>query len=330
MPNPMTRIIVVICALTGVVISGEAHASENVSFLVIGDLPYKRDEITAIKTVIAPAIKQDDAAFLIHLGDFKQDNQACTNELLTKRRDQIYALLPGRVFLTPGDNDWTDCDRPMTGRSISELERLDFLRQLFFDKPLDLPPDWAYARQAGFPENARWIVGGVVFSTVHVVGTNNGRVDINKDDVDVALSLVEDRDAANLDWIAQAFAVAKSVQANAIVIANHADLTKNSNRAPCSERHKTDCDAYAIYRDHLIRNAAAFAGPVLLIHGDTPPYCLDKAFGGRQSPNLWRLNSTGDLGRTDPMKISVHTPNSTEPFTIETLLERQKPKTSCP
>jgi hypothetical protein len=185
------------------------------------------------------------------------------------------------VFYTPGDNDWTDCDRPATGQPASELERLDFLRQLFFGKPLDLPPDWAYARQSGFPENARWMLDRVVFSTVHIVGTNNGRVDIDKDDVEVALSLVDDRDAANLDWIAQAFAVAKSAQANAIVISTHADLTKNSSRPPCSEKHQSKCDAYAIYRDHLIQHAAGFAGPVLLIHGDTPHYCLDKAFGGR-------------------------------------------------
>ncbi|HEX9771351.1 MAG TPA: hypothetical protein VGA50_19415 [Kiloniellales bacterium] len=88
MPHPTNRTIVVIFALIGVVIAGKAHPSENLSFLVVGGLPYKRAKITVIKTIIAPKVKQADAAFLIHLGDLKQDGQACTNELLTQRRDR--------------------------------------------------------------------------------------------------------------------------------------------------------------------------------------------------------------------------------------------------
>ena len=34
-------------------------------------------------------------------------------------------------MITPGDNDWTDCDRASNG-SFNSLERLDHERQVFF------------------------------------------------------------------------------------------------------------------------------------------------------------------------------------------------------
>ena len=40
-------------------------------------------------------------------------------------------------MFTPGDNDWTDCDRPANG-GFSSLERLDFERALFFNTRFSL------------------------------------------------------------------------------------------------------------------------------------------------------------------------------------------------
>ena len=40
-------------------------------------------------------------------------------------------------MFTPGDNDWTDCDRPSNG-GFNSLERLDHERQLFFSTPNSL------------------------------------------------------------------------------------------------------------------------------------------------------------------------------------------------
>jgi hypothetical protein len=38
---------------------------------------------------------------------------------------------------TPGDNDWTDCDRPANG-GFSSLERLNYERLVFFNTPFSL------------------------------------------------------------------------------------------------------------------------------------------------------------------------------------------------
>jgi hypothetical protein len=40
-------------------------------------------------------------------------------------------------MFTPGDNDWTDCDRPSNG-TFSSLERLDHERKTFFSTPFSL------------------------------------------------------------------------------------------------------------------------------------------------------------------------------------------------
>lgn len=37
-------------------------------------------------------------------------------------------------MFTPGNNDWTDCDRPSIG-GYSSLQRLDHDRQVFFSTP---------------------------------------------------------------------------------------------------------------------------------------------------------------------------------------------------
>ena len=303
-----------------------AGAAEAQRFLVIGDLPYSAEQDTRLEAIIAPAIKAAGHPFLIHLGDFKASTEPCNKVLFIERRDQVHALHPGRVFYTPGDNDWTDCDRPGTGRPMSELDRLDLVRRLFFAAPLEPPPDWAYARQPMFPENARWTLGRVMFATLHVVGTNNGREEILEDDIGLALSLVEARDQANRVWLAAAFAAADDADANAVIVAIQADVTKAAAGGPCTADNRIDCDAFAAFRAQLTRHAAAFGRPVLLIHGDTNPYCLDKGFGAAAAPRLWRLNAAGDYKVIDATEITVRPDGG---LAVKTLVGSKAPRDGC-
>lgn len=66
-----------------------------------------------------------------------------------------------------GDNDWTDCDRESMTVRFDELERLTFIRYLFFRGPdlettRDIPD---VIRQAGLPENPQWRMGNLVMGT---------------------------------------------------------------------------------------------------------------------------------------------------------------------
>ncbi len=133
--------------------------------------------------------------------------------------------------------------------------------------------------------------------TVHLVSTNNGRMDIQLDDIEAALALVEARDQANRVWMKESFAAALKADAQAIVIVTQADVTSPDAEGPCTATNRMHCDAFQNFRENLQRNARKFAKrgearrPVLLLHGDSNPFCMDKKFGGAQAPNLWRLNA---------------------------------------
>ena len=316
--------------------SGTAKRQSAMSFIALGDTPYSETENERIKTDISKAIKDANPPFVVHYGDFKSGGETCTEELLTERRNVIYGLLPGRVFYTPGDNEWTDCDRAFLKPAVSELGKLDLLRHLFFDKPLDLPEDWHYARQPIFHENARWMKDSVFFMTVHLVSTNNGRIDILEDDIEAALALVDARDQANRVWMMESFDAALNAGAKAMVIVTQADVASPDASGPCTATNRMHCDAFLSFRDNLRLNAGNFnergkpRKPVLLLHGDTNPYCMDKEFGGKQAPNLWRLNAWGDFQvPADATVVTVRPESKQTPFAAETLLEHNVPADGC-
>ena len=100
-----------------------------------GDLPYSDVQaLTGVPNLIAD-MNQQELAFTVHDGDLKAGNgtpgsvrqpRALT---LCTRRPGIFQFVESSGGLHPGDNDWTDCDRPSNG-GFSSLERLDHERGL--------------------------------------------------------------------------------------------------------------------------------------------------------------------------------------------------------
>jgi hypothetical protein len=312
-----------------------AAAADGVRFLVFGDSPYTQGQLRILEDTIAPAIQAAGIPFVIHHGDMKASGEPCTDALVTMRYDQLMGLHPGRVFYTPGDNEWTDCDRPDTKNPaakplFAEVERLDFLRGLILSRPLDLSADWRYATQPDYPENARWTQQDVMFATIHIVSTNNGREQILLDDIETTLDLVDARDAANLSWLEATFAAAGELGSGAVVITIQADVTVRAGPMPCGPGVRVQCDAFALFRDALLRHAAGFRKPVLLIHGDTNPFCLDRKFGGNSAPLLWRLNALGDYSEVDATAITVRPNDPDAPFAIAPLSTGASVGRSCP
>ena len=318
------------------------NAQDGQRFLFIGDLPYSDEQNDRLNNVIAPAIMKGGFPFLVHYGDFKGGGVACSESVIRNAYAQITGLIakgsdstpPPPVFYTPGDNEWTDCDRQFkSGASYSELNRLDLLRRVFFfESPLNLPASWQYERQSLYPENAIWRFDGIQFATVHLVGTNNGRLEILLDDVALALAQVDARDQANRNWLNEIFrrALAFRNPADAVIIATQADVTDPDENTPCTPTNQLNCDAFADFRAQLIKHARSFKRPVLLVHGDTNPYCLDKGFGGSEVPNLWRLNAGGDYHQPiDATVVSVRLKGSDNTFTVRGLIDGEAPADGC-
>ena len=315
---------------TVAVIDIDAITATTFSFIAVGDMPYGNEERTWFETKLPEAIAAEDVPFVVHYGDIKSGGDACSDELIRQSRDAIYAL-HSQVFFTPGDNEWTDCDRT---EQTSELERLSFLRQEFFNPKV--LPQGLYHRQHGYPENVRWWSSGVLFATLHVVGTNNGRSQVLQDEIETALARVEARDQANLDWLNQVFQEAEIYNAQAIVLTMQADITARQNKAACTVQNPSDCNGFAPYQTQLTQAAAEFRRadqslkPVLVIHGDTDPFCLDNTMGGETAPNLWRLNAWGDFLRPmDVTEVTVQLDQAERPFRVQTLMHQVSPETSC-
>ena len=313
------------------VFADDTAEDHKTRFAVIGDMPYSDSQHALLEApdgAIAAAISAMNPPVLIHLGDLKKSSTTCTDELLKARYEQIHHLNPFKVAYTPGDNDWTDCDRFGMFTRFDELERLDFLRQLFFHKDAhqltrDIP---GLMRQQGFIENAMWKIDGLMFATLHIPGTNNGRKEISRSDINKALDEADYRDASNEKWLHQLFETAQSSQA--VVIAFQADIYYTGMTQPiCSITNRTDCDGYKKTRDLIAKKARQFDKPVLVIHGDTGAYCLQQPYTKIQ--NLWRLNAAGDYKHIDANQVTFDPNNTTAPFEVLGLLDQQKPPKIC-
>jgi hypothetical protein len=171
-------------------------------------------------------------------------------------------------------------------------------RRIRLERQSDQPGGPAY------PENARWTQGGVVFATMHVVGTNNNRGRVPEMDAEHAA-----RDAADIAWMGESFAAARTAGAPAVVLAIQANpgfegawalrrraifVSTAGVEGPQGERAPTGFDAF---RAALEREVTAFARPVLLVHGDTHIFRVDKplvdARDRRMVTNLTRLEGFG-------------------------------------
>ena len=328
------RFFLLLIFLTASVQANDANhtaAEKSIRFVVLGDMPYTDTEYALLEHpsgAIAAAIKALDSPVLIHLGDFKQGRLSCSDALFKDHYRQIASLNPHKTVYTPGDNDWTDCDRFNLSARHDELERLNYLRQLFFHQDehqltRDIP---GLIRQEGFIENALWKIDPVVFATLHIPGTNNGRKEILRSDIRQALDEADYRDLSNERWLQQLFAAAESAQA--VVIAFQADIYNfNHNKPACSAENRTGCDGYRMMRDLIKSKAAQFKKPVLVIHGDTQAYCLNQPYPG--IPNLWRLNAPGDYKYIDASQIVFNPGNKDAPFTVTGLLDQKPAPAVC-
>jgi hypothetical protein len=264
-----------------------AHAAAgDISFAVLGDSPYGRGEEREFDSIIDHINADSSLRFAVHVGDLKAAAESCADTLL-KRRFAALERLSLPWLYTPGDNDWTDCHVGAGGR-FNPLDRLRFLRKEHFRSGTRThgPNGFALSAQSSVPgfaayvENARFELEGIVFATVHVVGSDNGLapwrgIDIN--DRAVApraerINEVRERSAAALAWIDAAFDQARESNARAVVLFFHAN--PSFERGTDYPRRKP----FNAFIAHVHDRALAFARPVLLAHGDFHWYLVDAPF----------------------------------------------------
>jgi len=308
--------------------------SENaITFGIFGDMPYTDKEIDMLTLPdgkIVKAIRDLNPPVLIHYGDFNKGSNSCTDESFAAMRQQISELLPGRVVYTPGDNDWTDCDRAKMTTRFDELERLAFVRNLFYSETgaemyKDVPN---LKRQEGYVENAAWEIDGLVFGTLHVVGTNNGRAEILLSEVDKVLDEADLRDESNEKWLNELIESAKDKKG--LVVVFQADIYHPEEGVAdrvCDKTNREDCDGVKRIRDQLAEKAKTFNKPFLIIHGDTNAFCLNQPV--KEAHQFWHLNGPGDYTLLDAAKVIFDPDNKTQPFSVIGLTDERAYPEEC-
>jgi hypothetical protein len=266
------------------------------SFAVMGDAPYYWWEELRFRLVLQD-LEAHDLHSVISVGDIFW--RPCTDEMYRRTREQFERLRHPVVY-TPGDNEWFDCWEPGSG-GYAPQERLVRLREIFFNQPTESLGNRriALASQPEFVENVRWTDKGVVFATVHLIGSANGlkRFPARTDADDTA---AKRRTEAAAAWTRETFKAAEASNASAIVIAFHGNPFDDE---PSYREH------FQPFLTTLQRELERQQRHVLVAHGDDHHFTVDRPL---KLPNLTRLEVPGspDVGW---VRVTV-TPGAPNPF----------------
>jgi hypothetical protein len=278
------------------------------TFALWGDTPYSATEVGKLPALIAD-INAARVAFSVFDGDIKSGSSLCTDDVFAVATQRFNTFRSPMVYV-PGDNEWTDCHRINNG-GYNALERLSFLRQtMFADEPsfgqrtLRLehqgPPAGTYA------ENTRWTYGDVVFLGLNIPGSNNNKVGTTdclssksvrtQADCDADNVEYQARDAANIAWLHDSFELARSQGLRGLMVVIQADMSFDLPETETfNERTLPGFDGYNAFLAALVAETQAFAGQVVLVHGDIHFFKMDKPLVDQAHliPNLTRLETFG-------------------------------------
>ena len=317
--------------------SHRVHANEHKAYAIglWGDLPYSDVQATTGVPNLIADINSQNLAFTAHDGDLKSGSSECKDSVYTQALAYLNSLRAPAMF-TPGDNDWSDCDRTP---GYSSLERLDHERALMFSTPYSFgqhrikqevqatPLCLGVSGPAPCVENRRWTLGGVTYATINIQGSCNNLCDTAPDPAEFAA-----RNQADIDWMRQTFDEAKAKHSAAVMLITQADVgfdQSDATRAPVRDpktlaESDGQPDGYVAFLTALGNEVIDFRRPVAYVHGDSHYLRIDKPFldsAGRRLENFTRVETFGDHqenGVNDAhwLKVSVD-PSSREVFSYQ-------------
>ncbi|SFM32097.1 metallophosphoesterase [Nitrosomonas communis] len=296
----------------------ESEGVKPFEFALIGDVPYANVDFRKFDNLIKEINADQKLEWVLHAGDIKTGLSPCSDELLRDRLERFQQFqLP--FILTPGDNEWTDCHR-FTAGSYQPLERLAYLRKLFYPQPgvslgqrtMTVTTQARDPDFSEFVENVRWKKNLVVFATLHIVGSNNGllpfsaRTQADDDEVKRRIN-------AALSWIKQTFTEARKSNARGVFLLFQAnprfELAKGNDKRLGFE------EILNVFEQESVE----FGKPVILAHGDSHHFRLDKPLFSsgtdrKRIENVTRIETFGDRD-INWVRVVVD-PNSPEVFII--------------
>lgn len=274
--------------------SPRLSAAQTYDFAVFGDMPYVRDEPSRARYMpeyykLLSAISSSPAAFVVHVGDYTT-GPFCGDSVVNLRYHEFQKVNRPFIFVF-GDNDWTDCARG----GFDPLERLAKLRAVFTQGSNSLGQvTIPLIRQSDQPqftkfrENVRWTHGQELYVALNLPGSRNNWGRGKRPGAEYL-----ERNAANLDFLKETFAIAMRENKRGIAIfiqGNPGWLSTPEERRP---EHTRGFDEFLRELQQL---TIAFARPVVLFHGDTHHFRIDKPLTDAQGhvvANFTRVESYG-------------------------------------
>ena len=247
---------------------------------LIGDQHYDAESSAKFPNIMAE-MNRADLAFVVHVGDIGAPTyNSCKDETYYQRRDEFNQSRHPLVF-TPGDNEWTDCHE---GGIPDSLERLSKVREVFFQgerslgqRTMPLTRQSNDSRYAKFRENARWTYGEVLLITLNIPGSNNNFGRTPEMDAEYA-----ERNVADIEWMRQSFLYAKQNSSRAIMILIQANPrfeetwpTRRRGALGIAPPPKKP-SGYTEFLKALQREVLDYDKPIVLVHGDTHYFRVDK------------------------------------------------------
>ena len=330
-----------LAALAALTSGARADDGTAFTYAIYGDAPYgsfNGDTTEMLKTpaFIGSVNSDPDVTRVVHVGDIHSGKDHCYQAYNT----HVYDLWQGIPFnlngtdvnspgfddplvYTPGDNEWTDCNKTGEGGGAigdgyydasqpghlpgDPLDNLAIVRSQFFASPgqtLGTNPTTVVSQATAGPkkyrsfvENVRWEQGGAMFVTLNLPGGSNN--DATPWYLAAAASqrqLDEKalRTAADLQWLSDAYDVAESHGDRGLVIITQADMWDPEAGEPGG----AGLDQYNGIIDKVAQETRAFDGQVLMLNGDSHVFQVGNP-----------LSSDSSLFKYHPQKKSV--PNFT-------------------
>jgi hypothetical protein len=227
-----------------------------------GTTPTDTAEFVASPAFVASINADPDVSLVLHVGDIHSGKQYCTIAYDQAIYD-LWTSFQDPLVYTPGDNEWSDCHKTGEGGGAYDatlgqivyqtdafgnlidyaggapIANLALVRSMFFSDPgvtlgkpkRVLSQAYAYSRShpsdANYVENVMWVQSRVLFVTVNVPGGSNNDQDIWYGTPAISTAQtqeVSDRTGADIRWLDTAFAIAKILRLNAVVIQSQADM----------------------------------------------------------------------------------------------------------
>lgn len=282
---------------------------QQYSFGLWGDMPYARNGDVPKMPALLESLDGSGVLFNVFLGDIKDGASRCDEEHYTSAIARFNGLASPTVYI-PGDNEWTDCHRLNNG-GYNGIERLEYIRRTMINTAESFGQRKMILDHQGrlggkFAENVRWAYGDVTFVGLNVPGSNNNKVNSPEEctnlsartlaDCEVGNAEYQERDAANIAWLRDSFRVAQERGNVGVVVVIQADPVFDRPETPLvDERSAPSNDGYNAFIETLATETQAFPGQVLLVHGDSHYFTVDKPLFNVNNPirNFTRLQLFG-------------------------------------